>query len=649
MLRPEHSHRFGLIGRSLLIDRSAAPSRRGCSSTWWMRLTASVTWWVRACAVMVCCWVAVPACSDDSLATFLRAAVQSLPAVHPDSNLPATDSRELPLAIPIASSSAGNATDAAPMEWAWWSSRTGDFLLDSPNWLRFDLPTLLTDAIESSPRVSAVSRRTSIAYEKIVQQDAVFDPAMLLESGLGRVNDPVGNTLTTGGPPRLIQDNLIAQGGVRRLTRGGAEVDLTQELGTLTSNSVFFDPLRQGNSRLSLSITQPLMATGGVAYNTRLITQASIDSRIAWSELRRDIESHLGDTLDSFWHLYERRCHLIQQRALIERGERIGDLVRARSGLDAGPLQLIKVQRRLSERQDRALELDAEIRRLQIRLRALIGGDPRAGAIGDSEMIPVGDPILPHDPIMIRDAIVRGLEHRPDIRAATEQLAAAALSVSVTRNELKPRLDAVFDAYLAGLNGQNDFFRSFGDQFSEGGPGLTATLQYNMPIGQRAAKSRHREARYRFQQRSDELQQTMWDARAEIESALVRVETSVQLRDRREVTLIAAAREESIATRRYEVLAGDGGQAALVLEDLLETQTRRTLAEQAYVTAAINHVLSLVDLQRAMGTLLINESVEVLRPGSTSEVIVTREGPDTWPDDGLIEDTGLDFSSQQDR
>lgn len=516
----------------------------------------------------------------------------------------------------------------------WWQSHVNEYLLDVPNMLQVDIATLLTNTLQSSPRISAISRRTSIAYEQIIQQQAAFDPAVLLDAGYGRVNDPVGSTLATGGPPRLIQDSFTANAGIQKLTQLGTQIDLSQEIGTLQSNSLFFDPARQGNSRLSLSITQPLMATSGRVYNTRLVTQASIDSRVAWQQLRVDLESHLLETLNAFWRLYERRAQLVQQRALIERGQVLGQMVSARADFDSGPLQQVKVTRRLASDRDRLLELEAEVNRLQVRLKTLVGDPALTVTHGALELIPLADPRLPHESFNVRDCVVRGLEHRADILAATQQLSAAGLEVSITRNELMPRLNAVIDAYLAGLNGGNNIGQSLINQYADGGPGVTAALTYNLPWGRRAAKSRHREARYRYQQRSEELRETLLVAQREIESALIKLKASEALRESRAATLSASAREEAIATRRWEVLAGEGGPMALVLEDLLETQERRTTSEQGYVTAQVNYVLDLIALQQSMGTFLIREGIEPVRPENTSMVDVIRTAPrreDSYP------------------
>lgn len=228
--------------------------------------------------------------------------------------------------------------------------------------------------------------------------------------------------------------------------------------------------------------------------------------------------------------------------------------------------------------------------------------------------------------------MIRGLEYRADVLAATRQLASAGLDVSITRNELMPRLNAVIDAYLSGLSDGNNIGQSFLNQYTVGGPGVTAALTYNLPWGRRAAQSRHREARYRYQQRGDELREALLNARRDIETALIRVRAADALRQSKAITLAASIDEEAIATRRWGTLSGDGGPTALVLEDLLEIQKRRTDAEQGYVTAQVNYVLDLVGLQQAMGTFLIREGIEPVRPGQTTHVEIRQTTPTTQSD-----------------
>ena len=51
----------------------------------------------------------------------------------------------------------------------------------------------------------------------------------------------------------------------------GAEPQTSQRLGYEDSNSIYFLPEQQGTSRLSVSLTQPLLNGAGRAYNAHLI------------------------------------------------------------------------------------------------------------------------------------------------------------------------------------------------------------------------------------------------------------------------------------------------------------------------------------------------------------------------------------------
>ena len=518
----------------------------------------------------------------------------------------------------------------------WWSAEVAESVLDFPQWVTFDLKTILVDTLDHSPLIQSVSRESSIALERIVQQDAEFDPRYWFESQLGRTNDPVGNALTTGGPPRLIEESLVLRAGVDRSGRRGTTLGLSQEAGLLDSNSTFFDPTDQANARLSLSLSQPLLARGGQAYNERLLTQARIDSRVSWQEMRGDVEGRLADVITNYWRLYEVRCHLLQQNELLKRAHRIEEIVEARRNFDAGAIERAKTRQRVARRADSALLLQAEVKRQQTRLARLIGSAALIGS-GALELIPRESPGLPEVGFDLQSATVQGLENRPEVRAAAHDLESAALSIQVTRVELMPELTGVVDAYLSGLNGRFNVVESLTDQFTRGGPGISAGLRYDLPAGGRAAKSRHREAFHRYQQRSEQLREAIQLTQSQIETAWINVNTAIASQETKLRVLETALEEEAILTRRWETMAGDGGSVGTVLETLLDSQQRRTDAEREWVSAQVNYLVSLIEMQRAMGTLLIREgiqpvqhrgnSIEFLRTESSSAVdVVERTG-----------------------
>ncbi|WP_068261869.1 TolC family protein [Rubripirellula obstinata] len=502
----------------------------------------------------------------------------------------------------------------------WWDQRASESLFDQPTWVAFGLDTVLLDTLDNSPRIKIVASQASVAIERIVQQDAVFDARVLFDSRVNRNNDPVGNTLTTGGPPRLVEENLTASGGIQRTTRRGGLLDVSQQLGLANSNSTFFLPEEQGNSRLSLSLTQPLMSRSGQFYNERLLTQARIDSRVSWQDMRVEVETRISEVVTAYWRLYELRCHYLQTLELLERGKSIEAFLTARMDFDAGEIELAKVRGRIARRVDREVRLRAEIKRQQVGLAVLVGSEALTTAMSSMEMIPSDLPSPPTTTWKLRDAVRTGIENRNEIRSATAQLEAAALSIRVTRAELEPQLSAVFETYLAGLNGNNRVFNSWTDQFTQGGPGMAAGLQYELPYGRRAAKSRYREAQYRYQMRSEELREVVQRSQAEIEDALVSVNAAMESQETKKRLLETAVLEEKILTGRWEALAGDGSSVGVVLETLLDAQSRRTDAERELVSAQTEYVIAVVQLQRAMGTLLQQTGTTPIQDRSNNSV-----------------------------
>ena len=486
----------------------------------------------------------------------------------------------------------------------WWDAKAGKSFMDQPTWVAFGLDTVLLDTLDHSPRIKIVASQASVAIERIVQQDAAFDAKVLFDTRANRDNTPVGNTLTTGGPPRLITEDLTASGGVQRTTRNGGLIDVSQDFGLANSNSTFFSPEQQGNSRLSLSLNQPLLSRSGQFYNERLLAQARIDSRVSWQDMRGEVEGRIAEVAAAYWRLYELRCHYLQTVELLNRGRQIEAFLNARVGFDAGEIELAKIRGRIARRIDREVRLRAEIKKQQAALAALVGSEELTMAMSTMEMIPSDLPNLPIMAWELRDAVQTGIENRPEIRTATAQLEAAALSIRVTRAELEPKLSAVFETYLAGLEGNFRVLDSLTNQFTTGGPGLAAGLQYDLPYGRRAAKSRHREAKHRYQLRSEELREVVLQSQAEIEIALVAVNAAIESQDTKRRLLETAVAEEEILTGRWEALAGDGASVGVVLETLLDAQSRRTDSERELVTTQVEYVVAVVQLQQAMGTLL---------------------------------------------
>ena len=77
--------------------------------------------------------------------------------------------------------------------------------------------------------------------------------------------------------------------------------------------------------------------------------------------------------------------------------------------------------------------------------------------------------------------------------------------------------------------------------------------------------------------------------------------------------MMAAEEDVAYLEKRWRILPGEDRSAALVLEDLLDAQLRAAVEQNSYAQAQVNHMLALVELKRAMGTLLQYEQISLVR------------------------------------
>ena len=563
-----------------------------------------------------------------------------------------------PSSVSNSSTANGNERLLVP-EIGWWKSRVSRQVLDKPRWVMFDLETVLLDALAHSPRIQSVAHQTAATLDRVVEQDAAFDTTTLLGGDLSAINDPVGNTLTTGGADRLREQTLDFRAGARRVTRRGTEIEWTQEVGFQDSNSTFFLPINQGNARLSLNLTKPLLSRGGRYYNERLVTQARLEGSAAWQELRNEVEQRIADVITAYWRLTQVRSQLTQQRALLERSRQLETILASRKDFDAGRIEIAKARQRVARRADEIIRLETEVIQQQARLAVLVGSAALLSDDNGMELIPSDAVALSTDQWTLRDAVAQGLTHRPEIRAATHELTIAALQIRVSRVELEPQLNAVFNGYLSQLNGGSRIAKSFIEQF-ENAPSISAGLEYELPNGRRASRSRNRQAMQRYKERQENLREVILRTQFEIETALTNVERYAKQRESKRRVLATAIDEENILTVRWRLIGGDGSRVGVVLETLLDAQQRRTSAEQELVAVESDYMVSLVQLQRAMGTLLINEGIHPHQtcvggdihfsrgePAATSTAPSTRSESEAWEESiEVLRDPPIDDEPQ---
>ena len=490
------------------------------------------------------------------------------------------------------------------------------------------LEELYVRAIHHSAQIRVFSDLPLIRETGIQEAKGAFDTNAFLSAKFGRRDEPVGNTLTTGGAARFKQDEWEFEAGIRKKVVTGAEISISQKLFRDDNNSIYFVPNPQARGTLELNVVQPLLKGAGVGYNRAVIEIAKIDSDIAMSEFLRQSESHLQEIARAYWSLYAARVTYLQKLKLLEDTAKLADEIKSRQKLDADSAQIFRAQSAVASRKADLIRSEAAIRNAQDRLKALTN-DPALADGADVELIPADRLVLGGEPVDAQAAATVAMRSRPEIHQAFMQLRAAIEREKMSKNELLPELNLVLQGSLNGLD-DGDYGDAYSRQFDSGKPGWGVGLVFSVPLENNAARARYERRRIEHRQQLAQLQTTVDTVLLEVKISAREVATSYREALAKYAAVTAYAEDIATLEARRDVQpfmdpavaalmspeatkSAQASQTADYIDRMLDAQARRAAAEEDFILAAANYQVALVNMQRAKGKLLRYEDIEVLR------------------------------------
>jgi outer membrane protein TolC len=485
----------------------------------------------------------------------------------------------------------------------WWSALSLVPLRPETQPLPVNLDTLFALTAAHSGRVQAVAQAPWVSQSQLEQAQAAFDPTLFSNNRFNSTSDPVENELVTGGPPRL-EDNIVSSdSGLRVQNQLGSSYQIGQRFGHKNSNSLFFDPQDQGTARLYANVTQPLMRGRKIDINRSLVLTAQFETKSAQAEFQTALQKQLFQVADTYWLLYTERVSLLQGRQHLARASEIATLLQAREGYDSPNSQVLRARATVANRTAQLAQADARIKNLESRLRALVNA-PELINNRNAEFLPLQLPKLHPIGFVIEHEVGLALHRRPELKDLFSKLEVAKVRLQLARDQTKPTLNLVGEGYVAGLQGQSDIPGAFVDQFSEGRPGYAAGLVYERPVRNQASTATVRQRQYEVIQLSHLINEATENVRAEVETAVRNVEAARQSVMGRQMSLDAANMEVNALKDRWLTLGNDPQLGQLQLNDLLGSQDRLLQEEQNLLQALVEYNRSILEVQRATGVLV---------------------------------------------
>ncbi|MCA9103817.1 MAG: TolC family protein, partial [Planctomycetales bacterium] len=438
---------------------------------------------------------------------------------------------------------------------------------------------------------------------------AEFDVRSFMESSFKDQSAPVGNTLTTGGPPRLNQHQWSMRTGVSRRAMGGADLEVAQELGFLNSNSLFLVPNDQGSAKLRVSLRQPLMQGRGRDYNQSTMRFAQFNRQLGEAQLEQETQDHIQRLAQAYWNLYLYRAAIVMQERHLDRAREITDQLSARRTFDASAAQIAIAQAALLKREADLIRVRAQLTNTQLSLLSLINL-PEPDIAARIEVVPTSPLVVSLPEFDRHEQLATAFRSRAEIQRALLEAESAALSIDVARHELMPKLDLVLDSYVSGLRGETDILGSVDDQFTTGAPSYSGGVVFEYPLGNRAARAEHEKRKLAAQQLAEGFRATASEVATEVDIALNDLRSHFEELQARIVSSQAAQIEVDYMRQRWERSIDEDRSGSLALRDLLAAHDRLVEEQMALAQSRATYELSLVSLEYATGRLVSMRSVD---------------------------------------
>ncbi len=493
---------------------------------------------------------------------------------------------------------------------SWWDSHVARSLRDQQP-IPTDVHTLLFLAVHNSNQIKIAKRDPLIRETAVQEADSNFDWVRYLNTAWNDTSEPISSTLTAGGTATRFNDNIFqATGGLRRLTRYGGQLDISQRFGWQDNNSTFFVPDNQATGQFTVSYTHPLLRGNGFAYNNSIVFLAKIDTEVAEQEFMAALQDELLEVTRGYWALYLERAVLAHQMRLFLKTQQIFQTLEARQAVDTQRTQLITASSALESRRADLIRARTAVTNAETRLRGMINA-PELQNSDQAELIPFETPSISLYETDLNTEIQAALQNRPEAKAAIKQVKAGSTRLGIARHELLPALNLVTQGFANGLRGDSDFGQAFTDQFSVGRPSYSVGLQYEFPVGNRLAKARLCRRQHELAQLQDEYARALQIITTEVDIAVRELRTSYLEINAKSRALAAAEAEANTIEQRWLRMIDGNGTGGLNLESLLRSQERVTEAEREFVTSILTYNLAMINLKRSNGTLLQTENVQV--------------------------------------
>ncbi|RMD54763.1 MAG: TolC family protein, partial [Nitrospirae bacterium] len=380
--------------------------------------------------------------------------------------------------------------------------------------------------------------------------------------------------------------------------RTGATYDIKWIFDRNDTNSRFVTEDPHYTSELLLEVKQPLLKDRGRDIQEANIHVAENDYKIAKLDLESKTLSVINEVEKLYWDLFHAYDELAVSKLSVKLAKTLYEVSKAK--IDAGvlaPVEILVPEADIASREEELINAEKRIRDADDKLKLAMHYRD-----WNREFIPVDRPPFPTTAPDLNREIAEAFKMRLDLKKAIIEKKSRDITVRLARNKVLPDLSIVGGVGINGLN--QNFHKTFEDQFSIDFYSWKVGLTFNMPIGNRTAKSNLLKAKAQSRQATIFINKIKEKIIADVREAVRTIEVALKHID-------ASVKSEALAKERLENEQEKFKVGMSTAHDVLQFQ-------ESYTRALSNKKKALTDYAKALADLKLIKRVpkikEELRP-----------------------------------
>jgi outer membrane protein len=438
----------------------------------------------------------------------------------------------------------------------------------------------------------------AIAAERVSQEEAQFEATFSGTTSYYKINSPVDPTRDVAGSST---ENYRTNLGVSIPLRTGGTIDFNLNDNQTETNSFFatFNPYYDPD--FSASISQPFLRDAGNRANTHAIRIAEYNRQITDTQTKLSAIRIIADVDRAYWRLYAASRLLDVRKQQYELAKELFEQAERFVEVGAKPqIEVIRTRASVAEKLEAIIRAENDVRDTERDLKRMLN-KPGLGMETATVLIPSTKP----DPVRYKlnrpQMVVNAIENRMEMLELQIQLAQDASTIDYRRNQTLPLVTLEYEYNINGLGPtRGDSYDLLIDHEYKD---YRVGLQVSIPLGNKAAKSRLRQAVYERAKRLASRDSKEAQIKYEVLQQIDKLEANWQRILATRQTTILQDQQYRAEKRQFEL-------GLVTSTDVLNAQTELAEAQRLEILALAEYQIALVDLAYATGTLLGAAKVE---------------------------------------